>query len=336
MEKAVRELFSNSILEKAAHAYSIDRSAIELLNGFESFIFRVHRKGQGLILRIGHASRRTADLVQGEAEFLNHLYQGGLSVPRVIPSDHGCLVEQIPARDGTIFLATLFTHAPGHPPLPNQWGADLFSNMGAFMGQLHQLSKGFHPSEPHFTRYDIEHDFAEMMAIGQKSLPPGDQPILDAYQDVIDTILHLPKDPAGYGLCHVDFHRGNFFLTDDGKITLFDFDDCQYAWFIYDIAMALFYAISPDCTTPENLAEARRLLSHFWQGYQKENDLDGEWLKSIPLFLRLREIDLYFVIHRSMDMDNLDSWCSRYMEGRREKIINKMPYCGMDYGSLAD
>jgi len=335
LEKFIRDLFRESILKIATQAYHIDPADADLLNGFESFIFNINRNDQDYILRIGHDSRRTADLVQGESEFLNHLSQGGLSVPRVLPSQNGQLVEQVPAGDGSNFLATLFTKAPGHPPSPQQWGHELFMDMGAFMGKLHQLSKAFQPSASRFKRYDIECDFEEMIGIGQRSLPPEDQPILNAYQDVIDEIRMLPNTPETFGLCHVDFHRGNFFLTDGGRITLFDFDDCQYAWFIYDIAMALFYAIDHDCTSPSTLEDARGFLSAFWQGYLKENSLGREWLAVIPLFLRLREIDLYFAIHRSMDMENLDSWCASYMHGRREKILNKTPYCDLDFVAIA-
>ena len=123
-------------------------------------------------------------------------------------------------------------------------------------------------------------------------------------------------------------------MTDKGEITLFDFDDCQYAWFIYDIAMALFYAISHDCTTPDKLEEAKQFLSEFWHGYQDENDLDPSWLTAIPHFLRLREIDLYMIIHRSMNINDLDPWCASFMQDRREKILAKVPYCRLDFTAI--
>ena len=334
MEPRVKNLFTAKILSECLASFTIAPENAQILDSFESYIYNVQKEGRDYILRIGHDSRRTADLVQAESEFLNHLSQGGLSVPRVLPSENGRLVEQIAAADGSHFLGTLFTKAPGHPPLAEQWTPALFKDMGAFMGKLHQLSKVFQPSSPRFTRYDIEQDFEEMIAIANQFLPAEDQPIINAYLDTTEKIRQLVKSPDGYGLCHVDFHRGNFFLTDDGQITLFDFDDCQYAWFIYDIAMALFYAIDPDCTSPEDLAKASNFFENFWQGYQTENTLGSKWLEAIPLFLRLREIDLYFVIHRSMDMHNLDRWCARYMHGRREKILNYLPYCSIDYSFL--
>ncbi len=202
------------------------------------------------------------------------------------------------------------------------------------MGKLHALSNSFTPSQPRFRRFDIEDDFVEMVETAKKHLPETDESVIAAYQENLDAIRSLPKNDAVYGLCHVDFHGGNFFLTDDGKITLFDFDDCQYAWFIYDVAMALFYNLPHNCQSPEDLAAAKTFLREFWSGYSAEFDLDEGWLQAIPLFLRLREIDLYIVIHRSMDLDDLDPWCASFMDRRREKILANTPYCDIDYASL--
>ena len=43
-------------------------------------------------------------------------------------------------------------------------------------------------------------------------------------------------------MIHQDAHLGNLFVDDNYTLTLFDFDDCVYGHFIYDIAMVLFYS----------------------------------------------------------------------------------------------
>ena len=335
MEQTIRDQFNEAILTRSLQYYDLVQAEVVSLDGFESFIFDIRNRDKAFILRIGHDSRRSPDLVQGEAEFLNHLARGGLSVPQVLPSKQGRLVETVESGNGTHFLATLFEKAPGRPPQKADWQPDLFLSMGKFMGKLHYLSKTFLPSQERFRRYDIEADFVEMENIGRKHLPVGDEPVLQSYRDTVRRISQLPRDNHSYGLCHVDFHRGNFFVTPEGKITLFDFDDCQYAWFVYDIAMALFYAVSHNCISHTALDEAGTFLSFFWRGYSAENALSPDWLEKIPLFLRLREIDLYMIIHRSMDLDNLDPWCKSYLDGRRDKILHHDPYCDIDYQEIA-
>jgi amicoumacin kinase len=153
MEKAIRDLFNQNVLETALNRYQIPLVDATMLDGFESFIFNVRRDGCEYILRIGHSSRRSADLIQGEAEFLNYLRGGGLSVPQVLPSVNHLLVEEIVAQDGSCFLATLFEKAPGHPPTGGDWCPALYQSMGQFMGRLHRLSKEFQPSLPRYQRF---------------------------------------------------------------------------------------------------------------------------------------------------------------------------------------
>lgn len=142
----------------------------------------------------------------------------------------------------------------------------------------------------------------------------------------------LPKDRESYGLIHQDAHGGNFFVDDQGQITLFDFDDCAYSWYANDLAIVLFYAVT---NIPDPESFGREFWRHFWRGYQQENLLESAWLEHIPHFLKLREIDLYAVIHRSFDVNNLtNSWVSGFMKGRRERIINDVPYLDIDVASI--
>ncbi|MBG0787188.1 MAG: phosphotransferase [Anaerolineaceae bacterium] len=334
MDKNIRKLFTDDLLVQALAAYGIKPEDAEILDGFESFIYQVKVDDEEFILRIGHDHRRAANLVFAEADFLNYLSKCSLSVPAVHPTLEGALVSKIPAADGSNFITALFTKAPGHHPKRKDWTPELFQRMGSFLGRLHTFSAAYHPDKDTPKRYTFDVDSKAMIAEAEKSLPASDNTIKALYRETIDEILALPRDSGGFGLCHSDFHSGNFFVTDKGQITLFDFDDCQYAWYVYDIAMALFYAISMDCQGREELEKARIFLTNFLIGYRQEFALDPSWLLQIPLFLKLREIDLYIIIHRSMDLNNLDAWCERYMDHRREKILNKTPYCPLDYARL--
>ena len=72
-------------------------------------------------------------------------------------------------------------------------------------------------------------------------------------------------------------------------------------------------------------------LDGFLPGYLSENKLDPVWYREIPFFMKLREIDLYALIHRSFDVNNLDDpWCAWYMNGRKERIERGIPYLAFD------
>lgn len=140
----------------------------------------------------------------------------------------------------------------------------------------------------------------------------------------------MPKDKEGYGLIHTDVHSGNFFVDDNGNITIFDFDDCSYMYFISDIAIALFYCLlSPD-TVENKITFSYEFLDHFFRGYREENHLDYKWIKLLPDFLKLRELELYVVIYRSCDMDNPGPWEQNYMNNRKYNIEHDIPFIGAD------
>ena len=144
----------------------------------------------------------------------------------------------------------------------------------------------------------------------------------------------MPREADAYGLIHQDAHTGNLFVDDAGHITLFDFDDCVYGPFIYDIAMALFYIV------PFDLSGASRMtgefMPHFLRGYRRENRFEAAWLEQLPHWLKLREIDLYSAIFRSFDVNNLDDpWVIEYMDGRKQRIEGDVPFIVFDFESLA-
>jgi Ser/Thr protein kinase RdoA (MazF antagonist) len=166
----------------------------------------------------------------------------------------------------------------------------------------------------------------------EEFMPAEDAQIAAAYRATFAHLKTLPRTAEGYGLIHQDAHGGNFFVDQTGQITLFDFDDCCYGHYIYDLAMVIFYAIANHDNMP---AATREFLPSFLQGYRRENELDPAWFKEIPHFLKLREIDLYAVIHRSVGPGPYeDWWIGRYMAGRRECLLGNLPFVQFDFTSV--
>ena len=133
-----------------------------------------------------------------------------------------------------------------------------------------------------------------------------------------------------YGLIHTDIHAGNFFVKDN-ELTVFDFDDCSYMWFVSDIAIALFYHIDfQKITEEERIEKATLFMKHFMIGYLKENKLTKKDFLAIDLFLKLRELVLYIVVHRSMDVEK-DQFAYSYVKRHRDRIINDEPLLPIDF-----
>ena len=330
MEDRIKKRFNKSILEKALDCYLILPEQAQPLDGFESFIFEFERDEGPGILRISHSIRRSMELIRGELDWVNYLFNGGASVACPIPSKSGEWVEIIEDGAGGSFLAAAFERAEGESHRGKGWSPELLFNYGRLIGQLHRMSRDYKPQQVSWKR--PQWDDPVMLEIDQY-LPEEDQQVMRIYVELRDYLRDLPRDIASYGLIHQDAHQGNFFVTESGKITLFDFDDCVYSWFVNDIALVLFYAAMGQ---EDQAAFITEFLTGFLPGYFREHQLDPIWFKEIPNFLKLREIDLYAVIHRSFDVENLDDpWCIRYMDGRKKRIEGNIPYLDFDFDQFS-
>lgn len=341
MEQAIRERYNDDILHEAQRRYGIKPEHSKNLGGFESFMYEFALSDSdsdsdsdgdsdgdsAYILRIGHSKRRTADLIRGEVDWINYLAAGGAGVARAVLSDDGNLVEMIEDGHGGRFLATAFVKARGGNPWQmKKWDETLFERYGRLLGKIHALSKAYEPTNAAWKRPSWDDPIMRV----ENWLPPEEKRVQDKFIAHIEHLQSLPQDRDSYGLIHQDAHGGNFFVDDAYNITLFDFDDCAYGHYVYDIAMALFYAIT---NRPDAAEFGPHFFGHFMRGYRQENQLDAKWLAEIPHFLKLREFDLYAVIYRSFDLDKLDEhpWVAAFMKGRKEKLEGNVPYVEMDF-----
>ncbi|HEX6923260.1 MAG TPA: phosphotransferase [Bacillales bacterium] len=325
MDKRAKDAFNDQILEESIRRYGVEKEKVRNLGGFESFVYEYEKDNKSYILRISHSSHRSSDHIHGEIEWVNDLAANKVSVSKAIPSDEGRLVETISA-DGSCFSAVSFEKAAGRPPGKEDWNEDLFRQMGRMTGKMHTLAKRYQPSRPQYRRPKWDD---EMEAFGEKFLDFVAPEVVAKYKELQGYPRQFSKETSEYGLIHADFHRGNFFVK-DGVITLFDFDDSQYSWLAEDIAMALFYAISPDCRKRKELEFARCFYDCFMEGYSQENVVAHKWLQEIPYFMKKREIEVYLAVKGSISSeDELAGWAKDFMKDRQYKIVNDMPYVDM-------
>ncbi len=352
MDQYILARYNDTILHEAMRRYGIAPGKIQLLDSFESIIYEFEREGKGFILRIGHSFRKSEALIQGEVDWINHLARGGISVARAVPSENGNLVEIIDDTQSGQFLVTAFIKARGQKPWVAGWTSTRYENYGRLLASMHALAVDYHPvpalRRPEWD--DASQNFIELY------LPATEVIAHQEYVSLMEHIHALPKDPASYGLIHQDAHQNNFFMDADGTITLFDFDDCAYSWFINDIAIVLFY-ISMDAEElgfTDAASFTHEFLVHFLRGYRQSYTLPPAWLKEIPAFLKLRELELYAVVHRDFQINGAEHWSlerfkqipgfdvnsnghmwiASFMKNRKTRIEQGLPFIEYDFESL--
>lgn len=326
---------STYILGEAGERYGVAPSEMKRLGSFESFVFEFSKGKTEYILRATPGSHRPTIQIQAELDWVKYLAAGGVSVAGGIESQAGSLVEVVnldgnEAPDETFYSLVVFEKAKGRRATKEDWNRKLFANWGQTIGRMHALTKKYEPSDPAFLR-PMWHDDVDLDA--HKHIPASQGTVLDKFDRLIERLHSFPTEPDSFGLVHEDMHHSNFFV-DKGRITVFDFDDCRYHWFADDLVIPLFYAVRDAELGNESTEFAREFMSCLLEGYVTENDPEPHWFELMPDFLKLRELVLYTILYIENAFD-LNGWCRRFYEGRRERIENDVPVIDLDFRQFA-
>lgn len=231
------EQFFESILNEIAKLFAIPKEGIEELPGHEGGRNRIFRCPKG-ILRVSQLADRTFKDYLAETEFVHYLALNGACVAKVQNSVNDRMVEQIEAEGMKVFVS-LFDFAKGILFADNGYKyrenaplSEYFFNVGKVLGKIHRLSKLYcpeHKRSDYFEKYNM--DYINSL-IGNKY-----SKLKNAISTLLNTFHELPVDREVYGLVHFDFSDGNYHIDmETGDITVFDFDNCMYCWYLFDLA----------------------------------------------------------------------------------------------------
>jgi Ser/Thr protein kinase RdoA (MazF antagonist) len=288
------------LLSKAADLYDLkinNIAAIRSDSGYFNLIYDCFHKGQPSILRISFCLDRTRELIKAELHFIDYLAAHGLGVSIPFISKNHNYVEMVLINDQPIYMVC-FEKTQGVPnsetktvSLETLLDQRYFRKWGATMGQMHALSKYYRPVSAAETRPDWFVLHAENLDV-DKLVPIEMNQLSEKIHDLLDQISKLPKDQDSFGMIHGDFIDDKFTVNPlDDEITVFDFDDSCYFWFVYEIALAWEEVI---CRADYQKLEDREIyvkdyMQVFLDGYSQENQLPKKWFQRISLFTKLAQ-----------------------------------------------
>ncbi|EJR54755.1 hypothetical protein IIM_01695 [Bacillus cereus VD107] len=253
-----------------------------------------------------------------EVKYTDFLYKEGLGVPPIIPSLTGNLVEKITLNRE--LFTVLYKAAPGIHLPKSEWNSNVFKKLGQQIGKLHRISKNFESIEPviHINDWyeNEEYNFLHYIPIEETT-------IRKIASDVITSIQELSKSPSNYGLIHGDLWLENILVENDLNLTMLDFQDCEKHFYIFDLAVPIYSAIEYSFVGNGNIVDYENsIIKAIVEGYKEEHDLPKEMLDQLPLFIKLKEIFEYSLMHMYWDKEELTEEQVRIMNLYRMKIEN--------------
>lgn len=252
-----------------------------------------------------------------EVTYTNFLKQEGLAVSPTISSLNRKVVEKITLGNKEV-LTVLYKAAPGIHLPREQWNAEVLKELGRQIGRLHRFSKKF--EEIHPVKYINDwHDNEEYAFL--KYIPKEESAIRDIAEEVLSTIKALPKNRTNYGLLHGDLWLENVLVDSETKLTMVDFQDCEKNFYIFDLAVPIYSAIEYSFVGGGNIVEfGREITKAIIDGYQEEHELPAEMLEKLPLFIKLKEVFEYSLMHMYWNKEKLTEEQIRIMNHFRMRI----------------
>ena len=263
----------------------------ELCNVSENHTYRVDdpATGRRYALRVHRPGYRTARQIESELEWLDAL-RGDGAVDTCVPvrTPEGERVVGVAADGFGARNVVLFDWLPGREPDPE--GDDViagFRMLGAVSARMHAHARAWaRPSGFDRPAWDYDH------TLGRQGHWGAWQDGLGIGSEERETLARLDAAIAGrlaaygrsddrFGLVHADIRLANL-LVEDGHVRVIDFDDCGYAWFMYDFATTVSFM--------EDHPRVPELRDAWLEGYRSVAPLAAGDEAELDTFVMLRRL----------------------------------------------
>lgn len=315
---------SEKHLEQASDLWNLNPN-LKFHRRVENFIYFSSSDQGEVVLRLTEPTRRKKEELQAELDWQIWLSSRGVTCARPFESSRGELVEVI-EDGGAIYFASVFEKLNGiQIRTPEQFTPELMKSWGRQLASLHTVTAEYRPSAKIAPRWNWREDFDRM--IGPISLHDRRSLAGEQAHSLFEWLSKLPVDEKVYGLVHTDLHNGNFLVDGENELRIFDFDDCCYHWFGYDLAVPLFYLRFRNIDMKMGL-DIKNLEGFYLQGYREIQTLDDDWTSRIESFIRLRALIMYFWCLKRLKEKDLDvhlaDWCQKYLSWCETEFRNPL------------
>lgn len=294
MEASQLDDFSEKTLHDACGRWNL--TSPKRISEAENLVYACESPTGKVALRLTHPDHRSAKLLEAELAWLDHLTRSHVSVVTPRLSSHSqSFLETIESASSHWFACAFEWIDGGSVVVRNQVVPDnRIREWGELTGSIIKSSL-----ETANAPYRNGRHHWNTAPSGQRSVTEKVRFKLPTLADEIvaqqAALSELPRSSDNYTLIHSDLHHGNVFLNTDRKLVALDFDDSCHHFVLQEFAMPLYYSFF---STTEDLEEAaKHYFTNFLTGYRKFHDIPLNDFEQLPVFFRLRDLDLMAICH---------------------------------------
>jgi Ser/Thr protein kinase RdoA (MazF antagonist) len=292
------------LAQRALGAYGCDPAAeVRLLNVSENATYLVEDPDAGpSVLRVHRLGYHTEAEIVSELAWMDALRaEAGVRTPRVLAAADGRRVVTVADEEGGQQRSCVrFEFLPGTEPVDDS--VEHFAELGEITARMHRHAR--HWARPaDFTRFDWGYDaaFGSQARWGrwQDGIGVGaeEREVLGRLDVALQARLAaFGTGPGRYGLIHADTRLANLIVDDGGRVSVIDFDDCGFSWYLYDVGTSVSFF--------EHEPQVPGLIDAWLTGYRRSADLSAADEAEIWTFILFRRLLLVAWIgsHRAVEI----------------------------------
>ncbi|MEK3747658.1 phosphotransferase [Paenibacillus sp. FSL E2-8871] len=315
------------------------------LEGYEIRLINAHKGGRNIayncdkadseakIIRIAFLSDRSREDILGEVEYIRYLYEHGGSVSNVVNSQKGNLLETITLNNHTFFVC-LFEKAKGSMLVENHYRyregvpiTEYYYNCGKVLGKMHHLSKGYTPVHSRYNFFDkYNADYID------KLIPDSLSLLKEKLVDLLTTLEGMDRNHESFGMVHFDYCDGNYMIDfDTGQITVFDFDNSCFCWYMYDLANLWTLGVGW-IQFEQDVFKRKKFMDDYFktvlEGYRSETRIEDSMLDTLPLFIQVTLMENIVDAFEVMRNNGEEPECDEELSYRIKCLEDDIPYVG--------
>ena len=229
--------------------YGIHGAKVSCINFEFNATFAVESEsGAKYALRININSTRTVENMKGEIEWVRHLNRtSGVHVPTPIATvKDDYIVSGLHADSDQILSAVMYSWLDGEE-IGDEPTSQQLHEVGKAIATLHQESTDFTLSGNNAlpTFNDFFWGTEDLLFSDKSVLSDADRALLQQAHDLIMQFTNELYENSKIHIIHADMHGWNL-MWNEGRLSIFDFDDCGYGVEAQDLAVTLYYLDTPE------------------------------------------------------------------------------------------
>lgn len=293
---------SSDIADFVCEKYALSpNTTCRLLKAGINHTYRINSDNESFIFRLYSYNWRTKEEIAEELKLLQLLKQNDIAVSSPISDRSENLINDINAPEGLRY-AVLFSFAKGNKIL--NFSEDIHSEIGTLMARIHQQTKGLKLNRITYTPEILLNQSLNYIK-PFLSDDTEEMQFLTTTRFILEKeLLNANTQLLRTGIVHMDIWFDNLNISNDNKVTLFDFDFCGNGWLCLDIA----YYILQLHSTEKDDTERTAKINAFYKGYEKIEKISDEEKRLIPIL----GVCMYY-FYLGVQSNRFENWSNTFL-----------------------